>query len=204
MMLVSVLLINIYLIVSDIMKLIVGIGNPGKSYENTRHNIGFMVVDAYLGDVSYQEKFNALYAKKIIDEETVYFLKPLTYVNNSGQAVAAFMNYFNIDIKDLLVIHDDLDEEVGKYKLKINSSSGGHNGIKSIISHLNSQAFLRLKIGINSKYRRDTIDFVLGKISKDEMEVFKSNLETYKDIIDSFVKNGPDKTMNIYNTKVRG
>ena len=186
------------------MKLIVGIGNSGKSYENTRHNIGFMVVDAYLGDVSYQEKFNALYAKKIIDEETVYFLKPLTYVNNSGQAVAAFMNYFNIDIKDLLVIHDDLDEEVGKYKLKINSSSGGHNGIKSIISHLNSQAFLRLKIGINSKYRRDTIDFVLGKISKDEMEVFKSNLETYKDIIDSFVKNGPDKTMNIYNTKVRG
>ena len=186
------------------MKLIVGIGNPGKSYENTRHNIGFMVVDAYLGDVSYQEKFNALYAKKIIDGETVYFLKPLTYVNNSGQAVAAFMKYYDIDIKDLLVIHDDLDEEVGKYKLKINSSSGGHNGIKSIISHLNSQAFLRLKIGINSEYRRDTIDFVLGKLSKDEMKVFKSNLETYKDIIDSFVKNGPDKTMNIYNTKVRG
>ena len=182
MMLVSVLLINIYLIASDIMKLIVGIGNPGKSYENTRHNIGFMVVDAYLGDVSYQEKFNALYAKKIIDGETVYFLKPLTYVNNSGQAVAAFMKYFNIDIKDLLVIHDDLDEEVGKYKLKINSSSGGHNGIKSIISHLNSQAFLRLKIGINSKYRRDTIDFVLGKLSKGEMEVFKSNLGFRKEV----------------------
>ena len=186
------------------MKLIVGIGNPGKEYENTRHNVGFMVLDAYLGDVSYQEKFNALYTKKIIDGETVYFLKPLTYVNNSGQAVAAFMKYFDIDIKDLLVIHDDLDEDVGKYKLKINSSSGGHNGIKSIISHLNSQAFLRLKIGINSEYRKDTIDFVLGKFSKSEMGVFKGNLETYKDIIDSFVKNGTDKTMNIYNTKVRG
>ena len=204
MMLVSVLLINIFLIVSDLMKLIVGIGNPGKEYENTRHNVGFMVLDAYLGDVSYQEKFNALYTKKIIDGETVYFLKPLTYVNNSGQAVAAFMKYFDIDIKDLLVIHDDLDEDVGKYKLKINSSSGGHNGIKSIISHLNSQAFLRLKIGINSEFRKDTIDFVLGKFSKSEMEVFKGNLEIYKDIIDSFVKNGTDKTMNIYNTKVRG
>lgn len=186
------------------MKLIVGIGNPGKSYENTRHNVGFMVVDAYLGDVSYQEKFNALYAKKIVDGEIVYFLKPLTYVNNSGQAVAAFMKYFDIDIKDLLVIHDDLDEEVGKFKLKINSSSGGHNGIKSIIAHLNSQAFLRLKIGINSKYRHDIIDFVLGKLSKSEMEIFKENVETYKEIIDSFIKNGTDKTMNIYNTKVRG
>lgn len=186
------------------MKLIVGIGNPGREYEKTRHNIGFMVIDAYLGNVSYQEKFNALYTKKIIDGETVYFLKPLTYVNNSGQAVAAFMKYFDIDIKDILVIHDDLDEEVGKYKLKINSSSGGHNGIKSIIACLNSQAFLRLKIGINSKYRHDTIDFVLGKLSKTEMEVFESNLDTYKNIIDSFIKNGPDKTMNIYNTRNRG
>ena len=92
------------------MKLIVGIGNPGKVYEKTRHNIGFMVIDAYLGNISYQEKFNALYTKKIIDGETVYFLKPLTYVNNSGEAVAAFMKYFDIDIKDILVIHDDLDK----------------------------------------------------------------------------------------------
>ena len=204
MMLVSVVLINIFLIESDSMKLIVGIGNPGKEYENTRHNIGFMVLDFYLKDAKYQEKFNALYTKKVIGGETVYFMKPLTYVNNSGMAVAAFMKYYDIDIKDLLVIHDDLDEEVGQYKLKINSSSGGHNGIKSIISHLNSQAFLRLKIGINSKYRKDTIDFVLGKLSKSEMEIFNNNCEIYKEIIESFVKNGTDKTMNIYNTKVRG
>lgn len=186
------------------MKLIVGIGNPGKEYENTRHNVGFMVLDAYLRSVTYHEKFNALFTKKTIAGETVYFLKPLTYVNNSGMAVAAFMKYYDIDIKDLLVIHDDLDEDVGKYKLKINSSSGGHNGIKSIISYLNSQAFLRLKIGINSEYRHNTIDFVLGKLSKKEMEVFKENVDTYKEIIDSFVKNGTDKTMNIYNTKIRG
>ena len=186
------------------MKLIVGIGNPGKVYENTRHNIGFMVIDAYLGDVSYHEKFNALYVKKIIDGETVYFLKPLTYVNNSGLSIAAFMKYYDIDIKDLLVIHDDLDEEVGKYKLKINSSSGGHNGIKSIINHLNSQNFLRLKIGINSEYRDDTINYVLGKLSKMEMDVLKKNVDIYKEIIDSFIKNGTDKTMNIYNTKIRG
>lgn len=203
-MLVIVLLINIFLIVGDIMKLIVGIGNPGKEYENTRHNIGFMVLDAYLGNVKYQEKFNSLYIKKIIGGETVYFMKPLTYVNNSGMAVAAFMKYYDIDIKDLLVIHDDLDEDVGQYKLKINSSSGGHNGIKSLINYLNSQAFLRLKIGINSKYRKDTIDFVLGKFSKSEMTIFNDNCEIYKEIIDSFIKNSTDKTMNIYNTKVRG
>ncbi len=186
------------------MKLIVGIGNPGKQYENTRHNIGFMVIDAYLGDVSYQEKFNALYFKKIIAGETVYFLKPLSYVNNSGMAISAFMKYYDIDIEDILVIHDDLDEDVGQYKLKTNSSSGGHNGIKSIISCLGTQEFLRLKIGINNEYRHDTIDFVLGKLSKKEMEIFNEYIDTYKAIIDSFIKNGVDKTMNIYNTKTRG
>lgn len=186
------------------MKLIVGIGNPGKEYEKTRHNIGFMVIDAYLGNINYQEKFNALYVKKVIDGETVFFLKPLTFVNNSGQVVSAFMKYYDIDIKDILIIHDDLDEDVGKFKLKLNSSSGGHNGIKSIINYLNSQAFLRLKIGINNEFRKDTIDFVLGKLSKHEMEIFESNINTYKNIIDSFIKNGPDKTMNIYNTKSRG
>ena len=185
------------------MKLIVGIGNPGSDYENTRHNMGFMVLDDYLGNVTYQEKFNALYVKKIIAGETVYFIKPQTYVNNSGMAVQAFKDYFNIDIQDILVICDDLDENIGEYKLKINSSSGGHNGLKSIINSLNSQEFLRLKIGINSKYRHDTIDFVLGKLKREEKEAFNKNIETYKEIIDSFIKNGTNKTMNIYNTKIK-
>lgn len=183
------------------MKLILGIGNPGKEYENTRHNVGFMVIDAYLGNIKYQEKFNSLYTKKEIDNETVYFVKPLTFVNNSGIALRSFMDYFHISVKDILVIQDDLDEDFGKYKLKNNSSSGGHNGIKSIINHLDTQDFLRLKIGINNKNKKNIIDFVLSKFSKSEMEQLNTMMHTYKDIIDSFIKNGMDKTMNIYNTK---
>ncbi len=183
------------------MKLILGIGNPGKKYENTRHNIGFMVIDAYLGNTNYQEKFNSLFIKKEIAGEIVFFVKPLTYVNNSGIALRNFIDYFHIDLDNILIIQDDLDEEFGKYKLKTNSSSGGHNGIKSIINHLNSQNFLRLKIGINNPNKKDVIDFVLSKFSKHEMNILNEMMQTYKNIIDSFIKNGIDKTMNIYNTK---
>lgn len=182
------------------MKLIVGIGNPGEEYENTRHNIGFMIIDNFLGIIKYQEKFNTMYYKKEINGEIVYFIKPLTYVNNSGIAVRKFMDYFNIDIDDLLVIQDDLDEEIGKYKLKKHSSSGGHNGIKSIISSLKSEDFLRLKVGINNKHN-DVIDFVLGKFSKKEKKIIDENMNIFKEIIYSFIKDGSDKTMNIYNSR---
>lgn len=183
------------------MKLIVGIGNYGKEYENTRHNIGFKVIDSYLNGISYQEKFDGLYVKKIINNEVVYFLKPLTYVNNSGLSVRKIMDYFNIEIKDLLVIQDDLDESIGNYKLKKNSGSGGHNGIKSIINNLNSNEFLRLKIGIASEKKENVIDFVLGKFSKKEQIIIDENMKVFCDIIDSFIINGVDKTMNIFNTK---
>jgi len=183
------------------MKLIVGLGNIGKEYDKTRHNVGFMVVDNYLKNGDYQEKFNSLYTKKIIDNETVYFVKPKTYMNNSGIAVQQFVKYFDINIDDILVIQDDLDEEVGNYKLKKHSGSGGHNGIKSIINALNSEEFLRLKIGISSSNDIPVIDYVLGRFSKDEMNKITANMDTFNKIIDSFVTNGPEKTMNIYNTK---
>jgi len=181
------------------MKLIVGLGNPEKKYDNTRHNVGFMILDNYLNGEIWQEKFNALYIKKNINEEVVYFIKPLTYVNLSGLALKQYVNYFNIDIKDILVIHDDLDIEIGKYKLKRNSSSGGHNGIKSIIKELNTDAFLRLKIGIKNNDLNDIIDFVLGKFKSTELELINNKL--YLEIINSFIKNGIEKTMNIYNKK---
>ena len=152
------------------MKLIVGLGNPGKEYENTRHNIGFMVLDDYLGNVKWSNKFNALYYESFIGTEKVIFLKPLTYMNNSGNAVGEFVRYYNFDMKDILIIQDDLDEEIGLYKLKVNSSSGGHNGIKSIISSLGTQSFPRLKVGIGSVKKDEVIDYVLGKFSKKEME----------------------------------
>lgn len=184
------------------MKLIVGLGNPGKEYINTRHNVGFMVLDYFLGNnLKWKEKFNGLYYESLIEGEKVIFLKPLTFMNLSGEAVVKYKNYFNLDIEDILVIHDDMDIDLGKYKLKRNSSSGGHNGIKSIINSLNSNAFLRLKIGITHNKNIDTVDYVLGKFNEKEMDLLKSNFRVYEEIIRSFVVNGIDKTMNIYNTK---
>lgn len=183
------------------MKLIVGLGNPDKEYDKTRHNVGFMVIDNYLGSVNWSNKFNALYCEKVINGEKIIFVKPLTYMNNSGNAVGEFVRYFNIDNKDILVIQDDLDLNVGDYKLKMHSSSGGHNGIKSIITSLGNQDFPRLKVGIGSGKKDEVIDYVLGKFSKSELEVLNELFNTFDKIINSFINEGIDKTMNVYNTK---
>lgn len=183
------------------MKLIIGLGNPGKDYINTRHNVGFLVLDAYLESTNWKEKFNALYAEERINGEKVIFVKPLTYMNLSGDAVVKYVNYYDVDIEDILVIHDDLDLPFRTYKLKKNSSAGGHNGIKSIINRLSSQEFARLKIGVSHDRGMDTKDYVLGNFSKSEMDSLNSNQVTYKKIIDSFINDGIEKTMNIYNTK---
>lgn len=183
------------------MKLIVGLGNPDKEYDKTRHNVGFMVIDNYLGSVNWSNKFNALYCEKVINGEKIIFVKPLTYMNNSGNAVGEFVRYFNIDNKDILVIQDDLDLNVGDYKLKMHSSSGGHNGIKSIIASLGNQDFPRLKVGIGSVKKNEVIDYVLGKFSKSELEVLNELFNNFDKIINSFIYEGIDKTMNVYNTK---
>ena len=152
------------------MKLIVGLGNPGKDYKDTRHNVGFLVLDHYLNTDDWKEKFKALYYETRINGEKVLFVKPLTYMNLSGDAVIQFVNYFDIDLNDILVIHDDLDLTFGSYKLKKNSSAGGHNGIKSIINNLGSDNFARLKIGISHDKSIDTKDYVLGNFSKSEKD----------------------------------
>lgn len=180
------------------MKLIVGLGNIGKEYNNTRHNIGFMVLDNYLGDDGWHNKFNGSYQEKIVNGEKIIFLKPSTYMNNSGDALIKYFNYYNIKINDLLVIQDDLDLELGKYKLKKNSSSGGHNGIKSIINALGSNEFARLKIGIGNN-KDNVIDYVLGKFNKSELDIINEELKVISNIIDSFINEGIDKTMNVYN-----
>lgn len=181
------------------MKLIVGLGNPEKKYDKTRHNIGFMVLDNYLGKVDYKSKFNGLYYEKNINNEKVIFLKPQTYMNNSGLSVFEFVNFYKISFKDILIIHDDLDLDVGMIKFKFNSSSGGHNGIKSIINCLGSQEFSRLKIGINNEYKKDTIDFVLSKFSKKDIE--KLDFDKINNAINDFLSNDINYVMNIYNRK---
>ena len=183
------------------MKLIVGLGNPGKDYKDTRHNVGFLVLDHYLNTDDWKEKFKALYHETRINGEKVLFVKPLTYMNLSGDAVIQFVNYFDIDLNDILVIHDDLDLTFGSYKLKKNSSAGGHNGIKSIINNLGSDNFARLKIGISHDKSIDTKDYVLGNFSKSEKDKLMEMQKDFDKIIESFIIDGIERTMNIYNTK---
>ena len=183
------------------MKLIVGLGNPGKSYENTRHNIGFMVLDHFANTINWKSKWNALYTEMMVNNEKVLLVKPTTYMNLSGNALIEFVSFYKINLEDILVIHDDLDLAVGKYRLKINSSSGGHNGIKSIIERLGNKNFARLKIGISKDKSIDTKDYVLGKFNKEELEIYNSLYPIFDEIITSFITNGLDQTMNKYNRK---
>lgn len=184
------------------MKLIVGLGNPGKEYDKTRHNVGFMIIDRYLNNKNLEankSKFDGKYIDTIINGEKVIFLKPQKYMNLSGEVVKKYIDYFKIDINDILIIHDDLDQELGKIKLKENSSSGGHNGIKDIEKNIGTQNYKRLKIGISNNKMIDTKDYVLGHFSKEEEEILNESIDKSLSIIDDFFKLNFDRLMGKYN-----
>lgn len=184
------------------MKLIVGLGNPGKEYENTRHNIGFMVLDAIAKSLNIsfnKSKFSGEYAETIIDGEKYIFLKPGKYMNLSGEVIRDYVNFFKIDIKDLLVIYDDLDTELGTYRLRLKGSSGGHNGIKNIELHLNTQVYNRIKIGISNNKRMDTKDYVLGKFNSEDMIILNKTFDIMVNIFNDYSKLSFDNLMNKYN-----
>ena len=183
------------------MKLIVGLGNPGKQYENTRHNIGFMILDSFVTGFSLEKKFQAYIKKETIHGIDVLFVKPTTYMNLSGIAVRKIVDYYKINIQDILVVQDDLDLPFGTHRCRINSSSGGHNGIKSIIDSLGTKDFARLKIGIAHDKSIDTEDYVLGSFSKKELQTLEENYSVYQKIILSFLTDGIEKTMNLFNSK---
>ena len=186
------------------MRLIVGLGNPGKEYEKTRHNVGFNIIDLYLkkkGLTLDKEKFNGKYTKTNINNEEVIFLEPQTYMNNSGESVSAIMKFYKIKVEDILVIQDDLDMEIGKIKLKEKSSSGGHNGIKSIEDHLGTDNYKRLKVGISNNKDIDTKDYVLGKFSKEDREILEETYKTCLDIIDDYFEMNFDLLMGKYNKR---
>ena len=165
------------------MKLIVGLGNPGKEYENTRHNIGYMVLDSFLSNEKWKEDKHAFVIK---DGQKALFIKPTTFMNLSGTAVKYYSDYYKIDPKSILVIQDDLDSTLGSIKLKDNSSSGGHNGIKDIINKLHTENFPRIKIGI-SHPENDVIDYVLAKFSKTELNTINNAITTAHNIIRDFI-----------------
>lgn len=181
------------------MKLIVGLGNPGKEYANTRHNIGFMAIEHYLKDVKYSKKFNAEYYETNINGEKYIFVRPLSFMNLSGKVVYDFMNFYKLELNDLLVIQDDMDLEFGKLRIKENSSSGGHNGIKDIIKAMNSQEFTRIKVGIAHNRNIDTKDYVLSKFSNVELNTLNNVFNIVDNIIEDFNKLNIQELMSKYN-----
>lgn len=182
------------------MKLIVGLGNPGNSYNNTRHNCGFRVIDYYASknNLNFKSKFNGLYAETIINGEKVILLKPQTYMNLSGECVSKFFNYYNLELEDLLVIYDDVDYEVGKFRIKRNGRPNGHNGIKNIIECLKSENIYRLKIGI-SKNNIPLVDYVLGKFSDEDNKKLSRLFNITSNVIEDFSNMNIDKLMEKYN-----
>lgn len=183
------------------MKLIVGLGNFGKEYEHTRHNMGFDVVDKFaesIGEDINKNGFHSLYLKCKYMGEDIILLKPQTYMNNSGIAIKEIMDYFDIDADDLIVVYDDMDIKVGHLKLKFEGSSGGHNGIKSIIQHIGTQIFKRIRVGIGSP-TFNNIDFVLSKPSKEEKELIDEAQNNAAEALKIAIKESFNKAMSLYN-----
>ena len=186
------------------MKLIVGLGNPGREYEKTRHNIGFQTIDKFaykLGLEIKKSKFNGLYTEALIDSEKIILLKPQSYINLSGEVIRKFVDFYKINISDILVIHDDLDLNIGTYKIKQKGSSGGHNGLKNIELHLGTQEYKRIKIGISNNKNIDTKDYVLGKISNEEEDKLKEVENIVINILDDYLKVSFNDLMAKYNHK---
>ena len=181
--------------------LICGLGNPGDEYAGTRHNTGFMVLDAFAkaSNICFEDKRYGFVAETSVKGRKVILLKPTTFMNLSGNAVRYWLNKENIDQQRLLVISDDVALPLGEFRLKANGSNGGHNGLGHIIQ-LIGQDFARLRVGIGNDYPRGgQIDWVLGNYSAQDMEVLQPTIDMAVDIVKSFVLQGIDNTMNQFN-----
>ena len=188
--------------------LVAGLGNPGPAYELTRHNAGFYFLDAFAAKQGWSIgslKFQGLYGQGRFDGSQILSVKPQTYMNRSGECVRIFLDYFDIDLTHLLVLHDDLDLEAGKVKIVRGGGAGGHNGIRSLIAHLGSQDFARLRFGIGRPAsslegsRLSTEQFVLGNISSSERQEWEKKLELVIEAIELFVGKGLEFSMNHIN-----
>ncbi len=192
--------------VAEKMYIIAGLGNPTKEYENTRHNIGFMAVDA-LADkygISFMEsRHKALIGKGMINGNKVVLVKPLTYMNLSGEAVKSVIDYYKADeTEELIVIYDDISLDVGQLRIRKKGSAGGHNGIKNIIAHLGHDTFMRIKIGVGEKPKGyDLADYVLGHFTKEELDIMKESLEKVDGAVKMMLEGNVDMAMNDYNAK---
>lgn len=183
------------------MYLIVGLGNPGNEYNNTRHNIGFDAIEAIASKYNIhinREKFKGVYGEGFINNEKVILFMPTTYMNLSGEAVRPIMDFYKLTEEDLIVIYDDISLDVGRMRIREKGSAGGHNGIKSIIAHLGTDIFSRIKVGVGQP-KGDLVKHVLGKFSKEEREVLNKLLDEVTKATETIIKEDTKDAMNKFN-----
>ncbi len=187
------------------MYLIAGLGNPSKEYDKTRHNVGFHVIDAladrYGIDVG-ERKCNGLLGRGRIEEQKVILVKPLTFMNASGECLRAVVDYYRIEPEQVIVIFDDISLEPGQLRIRMKGSAGGHNGVKSIIARLGTQEFPRIKVGIGAKPpRMDLADYVLSRFSAEEQKCMDEAFGEAAEAVSVMLTDGAERAMNRYNTK---
>ena len=187
------------------MKLIVGLGNPTDKYEGTRHNVGFEVVERIADEYGIgldTIKHKGMYGKGKIDGITVVLLKPMTYMNLSGESVSAVASYYKITAEDIIVIYDDINLDVGRLRVRGKGSAGGHNGIKNMITHLHTEEFPRVRVGVGMKpSKMDLADYVLSRFSKEEQEKMDESYDRAVKAAVMLVKDELEQAMNEYNGK---
>lgn len=188
------------------MYLIAGLGNPGREYEKTRHNMGFDTIDYLIDKYRIPQagvKFNAMYGKGMIGSEKVILMKPLSYMNLSGGPIREMMNFFKLNpATELIVVYDDIDLAPGQLRIRKQGSAGGHNGMKDIIKQLGTQNFVRVKVGVGAKPQGwDLADYVLGRFSTEDRKLVDEAIEKAADAVTKIVNGEIDTAMNAYNRK---
>lgn len=190
----------------ETMKMIIGLGNPGKKYEETKHNVGFMVLDQLAKEhqaIFKKNSFEAEVADFFVNGEKIWLVKPQTFMNESGRSVGPLMTYFGLSSEDVLVVYDDLDLMVGKIRLRQKGSAGGHNGMKSLISHMNTSVFNRIKVGIGRPRTGQTVvHHVLSNFEKEDQPIIMQGIDQSVDAVNYFIKTGDFvDSMNRFNKK---
>ena len=185
------------------LKIVVGLGNPGKEYEKTRHNTGFMVLDKISEKFKIEikkDKCKALIGNGEINGEKVILIKPQTFMNLSGEAVRGIVDFYKEDIANVIIVFDDIDLEIGNIRIKEKGSAGTHNGVKSVVSHLGTEKFQRIKVGIGKpKENIDLVNHVLGKFSEEELKILDNSINDAADALIMLINNETAKAMNKYN-----
>ncbi|MDF2589338.1 MAG: Aminoacyl-tRNA hydrolase [Anaerocolumna sp.] len=187
------------------MYIIIGLGNPTREYQATRHNIGFDVITRISDDFNIPldiKKHKAICGKGMIEGEKVVLAQPQTYMNLSGESVRELLDFYKVTPSEIIVIYDDISLEVGQLRLRSKGSAGGHNGIKSIINHLGSDEFLRIKVGVGDKPKGwDLADYVLSRFNDEEQPIIRDAIKKSSEAVKSIIKDGMEPAMNLYNRK---